>query len=281
MGSPLRSAIRVLGYGTLTFLLLPVQIAAVALGLPLATALPRFYHRMCCRILGFTVAVEGEPSSARPTLFVSNHVSYVDITVLGSLLPASFIAKAEISKWPLFGLLARLQRTVFIERIGARAAKHRDEMATRLADGDNLILFPEGTSDDGNGVLPFKSALFAVAERGVGDGGAALILQPVSIAYTRLDGMPLGRSLRPNFAWYGDMTLLPHLWEMLGLGVVTVQVIFHPPIDADALGSRKALADHCHRVVAGGVEKAISGRAFNPTPPLPEPSLALFEDRRS
>ena len=211
MNFSLQAAIRIVGYCAVTLLLLPVQITAVLLDRPLAVVLPKFYHRLCCRILGFTVEVTGTPSAARPTMFISNHVSYIDITVLGSLVTASFVAKAEISKWPLFGLLARLQRTVFIERIGSKAARHRDEISERLDRRDNLILFPEGTSDDGNGVLPFKSALFGVAERDAAE--RSLTLQPVSIAYTRLDGMPLGRALRPNFAWYGDMTLLPHLWE--------------------------------------------------------------------
>src|SRR3546814_6911519 len=84
-------------------------------------------------------------------------------------------------------------------------------MTRRLEAGDDLVLFPEGTSGDGNRVLAFKSALFSVAERR--PQGEPLTVQPVSIAYTRLDGLPLGRYLRPFFAWYGDMELGPHLWH--------------------------------------------------------------------
>ena len=267
MRSPSRAAARLLVYICFTLVLLPIQIVAVQLGVPLAGRLPVFFHRLCCRILGFTVEVHGERSHRVPTLFVSNHVSYIDITVLGSLIRGSFIAKAEVGDWPLFGLLAKLQRTVFIERRATKAAAQRVDLTRRLEAGDDLILFPEGTSDDGNTVLPFKSALFAVAETTV--NGAPLTVQPVSIAYVALDGTPLGRAFRPRYAWYGDMSLLPHLWEMLGWGVVTVSVTFHDTVDASAFASRKTLALHCHRVVAGGVEAAISGRQ-----PVPAPVLA-------
>lgn len=258
MGSPLRAAFRLTGFMVLTAALLPVQIVAVALGRPLAGSLPMFFHRLGCRLFGFSVQVEGKPRPRGPTLFVCNHVSYMDIVVLGSLIPGSFVARADLADWPLFGLLAKLQRTLFIDRVRHRAAQHRDEMAARIAGGDDLIMFPEGTSDDGNGVLPFKSALFAVAERDA--GGGAVRVQPVSIAYIRLDGMPIGRELRPCYAWYGDMTLLPHLWQMLGLGRVSVVVEFHPPVSSVGFESRKTLAAHCHHVITAGVEAANSGR---------------------
>jgi 1-acyl-sn-glycerol-3-phosphate acyltransferase len=84
-------------------------------------------------------------------------------------------------------------------------------------------------------------------------------VQPVSIAYTRLDGMPIGHVLRPFFAWYGDMDLAPHMWNLVGLGRVTVLVEFHPVVTLAELGSRKALAEHCQRAVAAGVAAALSG----------------------
>ena len=179
--------------------------------------------------------------------------------MLGSLIAGSFVAKAEVADWFFFGWLAKLQRTVFVERRVRRTADQRDVMARRLEAGDNLILFPEGTSDDGNRVLPFKSALLSVAERRPHD--QALIVQPVSLAYTRLDGLPLGRALRPLFAWYGDMELAPHLWQLAGLGRLTVVVHFHPPVTLEDFGSRKRLSDHCQAKVAEGVALALSGRS--------------------
>lgn len=258
MGSPLRAFARLSLYLALTATLLPVQIVAVRFNSRLARSLPLFYHRLCARILGFSIRVHGQRERTGPVLFACNHTSYSDIAILGSLLPASFVAKSEVADWPLFGMLAKLQRTVFVARRGARAAEQRDEMIRRLEAGDNLILFPEGTSSDGNAVLPFKSALFSVAM--VRPNDKPLRVQPVSVAYTRLDGMPIGRALRPYFAWYGDMTLAPHFWEVAGLGRTTVDVVFHPPVTIEQHGSRKDLAEYCFGIVASGVSLANAGR---------------------
>jgi 1-acyl-sn-glycerol-3-phosphate acyltransferase len=239
-----------------TLPLMPLQVIAVMLDLRLARSLPRFYHRVITRILGFGVVVTGTPVETAPVLFVGNHVSYLDITILGSVIETSFIAKAEIANWPLFGWLAKLQRSVFVERRSARAGAQRDEIAERLAAGDNLVLFPEGTSDDGIHVLPFRSALFGVAEREV--AGRPLTVQPFSIAYTRLHGVPIGREWQPIYAWYGDMDLPSHLWRVLGLGRARIDLVFHPPVTIAAFGSRKALADHCFAAVRDGVLRARS-----------------------
>ncbi len=257
-GSRTLAAARLLVYLTWTGLLLPFQIVAVGFDLRLAKTLPRFYHRVCCRILGLDVEVRGALSDRRPLLLVCNHSSYVDITVLASLVAGSFVAKREVADWPFFGLLAKLQQTVFIDRQGRNVGRQRDAMQARLERGDDLILFPEGTSNDGNRVLPFKSALFSVAERTV--EGRPIDVQPVSIAYTRLNGIPLGRALRPFFAWYGDMSLAPHLVSLLGFGRVRVVVEFHPVVTIDAFGSRRAMAAGCRQIVAEGVARALSDR---------------------
>ena len=221
-------------------------------------ALILFHHRVTCRIAGFRVEVRGALRKEHPTLFVCNHMSYFDIPILGALVDGCFVAKSEVKTWPLISTMAKLQRSVFIERVARRAVDHRNELVERLEGGDNLILFPEGTSSDGNGVLPFKSSLFAIAQTEV--AGKPVVVQPVSIAYTKLDGMPLGRYLRPFFAWYGDMDLASHLWQALALGRCTVVVEFHPPVTIADFGSRKALSEHCQRVATEGVAAAISDR---------------------
>jgi 1-acyl-sn-glycerol-3-phosphate acyltransferase len=245
---------------------MPVQALGLALRRPWVATFPRFYHRRCCRILGLRVRAIGRPAAARPVLFAANHVSYLDITVLSSLLPASFIAKSEIARWPLFGWLAKLQRSVFVDRRARSTARQRDSIAARLAARDALILFPEGTSGDGNQVLPFKSALFGAAED---TPAGPVTVQPVSIAYTKLDGMPLGRRLRPLLAWYGGMALAPHLWTVVGLGTVEVVVEFHPPTTLAERGSRKMLAQYCRDRVAAGVADALSGRRASTREPAP------------
>jgi lyso-ornithine lipid O-acyltransferase len=218
--------------------------------------------------LGLWVRAGVRPLPARPVLFAANHISYLDITVLSSLLAASFVAKTEVAKWPLFGWLAKLQRSVFVDRKVRSTAEQRDSIAARLAAKDALILFPEGTSGDGNRVLPFKSALFSVADHAA---TGPVVVQPVSVAYTRLDGMPIGRALRPLFAWYGSMAMAPHLWTMLGLGTVEVVVEFHPPTTLAECGSRKTLARYCEERVSAGLDAALSGRREAAPALAPEP----------
>jgi 1-acyl-sn-glycerol-3-phosphate acyltransferase len=265
MGSLTLRLRRLAVYLVFTMLLMPVQAIGLLLRQRWVTSFPRFYHRCCCRILGLRVRRIGEPARARPVLFAANHVSYLDITIFGSLIAGSFIAKREVARWPLFGWLAKLQRSVFIDRQVRSTAEQRDSIAGRLAAREALILFPEGTSGDGNRVLPFKSALFSVADHAA---SGPVTVQPVSIAYTRLDGMPIGRRFRPLFAWYGAMAMAPHLWRVLGLGTIEVVVEFHPPTTLAACGSRKMLARYCEERVAGGLASALTGRR-RPRPERP------------
>ena len=268
LGSPALRACRLTIYLGWTVLLMPIQAVGLMLRRSWVDAFPRWYHRRCCRILGLRVRAIGRPVAVRPVLFAANHISYLDITVLGSLLAASFIAKTEVAGWPLFGQLAKLQRSVFVDRRVRSTAEQRDSIAGRLAAKDALILFPEGTSGDGNRVLPFKSALFSVADHAA---TGPVMVQPVSVAYTRLDGMPMGRVLRPFFAWYGSMAMAPHLWTMLGLGTVEVVVEFHPATTLAECGSRKALARYCEDRVAAGLATALSGRREPKAAALPTP----------
>ena len=154
-------------------------------------------------------------------ILTANHTGWIDIPVLSAVTPVSFVAKQEVNLWPFFGTLARLQRTVFVRRERSKALEDRDNIRRRLSDGDALVLFPEGTSGDGNRVLPFKSSLLSAAELALGEGveGAArhAPVQPVSVTYVGLHGVPMGRENRPLIAWYGDMELVSHLWEARAL----------------------------------------------------------------
>jgi len=259
-----RATLKALVLALWTGLLIPVQALAVALRSPLEERIPMLYHRGVARIIGMKVVAIGERSRVRPTLFAVNHSSWLDITVIDTLMPICFVAKREVNTWPVFGLLARLQRTVFIERRVQRTAEHKEEMTERLNAGDSLVLFPEGTSSDGNHVLPFKSAFFALAETRV--NGAALIVQPVSVAYTAIDGLPIGRDRRPELTWFGDMDLAPHLWGVLCLERFTVTVQFHTPVTIESFASRKEMAAQCHAAVARGLSDALSARVQLPAP---------------
>lgn len=264
-GSWLLGIGRVVPYLILTLLIMPVQATALLIGGRIAQRLPVLYHRLASRLLGLEIVVHGTPTGARPTLFVANHTSYFDIEVLGSQIECSFIAKADMINWPLIGWLAKLQRSVFVDRRPVNVSHHASEVAGRLKDGDNLVLFAEGTTSDGNRLLPFKSALFAVAEEAAPE--RPLTIQPVSVVATALDGMPLGRSLRSIYAWYGDMPMGPHLWQALTAGQITVTVEFHEPFVAHGF-TRKQLAQRCEQAVRAGFVRAITGRypALEPGP---------------
>jgi lyso-ornithine lipid O-acyltransferase len=249
---------RVMLYLLVTVPIGPFQGFLLLINSPLSRRFPSYYHRICTRIFGFRIEASGERSNVHPTLYVSNHASYLDIPVLGSLINGSFVAKAEIAKWPFFGTLAKLQRSIFVDRRPGTTAKQRDMLMARLEAGDDLIIFPESTSGDGIHMLPFKSSLLSVAE--LRPRGAPLVVQPVTVAYVRLDGMPLGRFYRPFVSWYGAMTVVPHLWTVIGLGSITIKVIFHPPVTIEQFGSRKSLAVHCYKVISGALAAALAGR---------------------
>jgi 1-acyl-sn-glycerol-3-phosphate acyltransferase len=256
-GSSYLGFFRLTLYALVTLALTPVQILILLIARRYWWALPFIYHKLCCRIMGLQVRVVGKPAKARPVLFVSNHVSYLDIPVLGSIAPVSFVAKTEVAQWPGYGWLAKLQRTVFVDRRRNTTMQQRDSMHARLMAGDALVLFPEGTSNDGNRILPFRSALLSVAEAAT---ERPLAIQPVSIAYTSVNGVPLGWGLRPLVAWYGGMELGGHLWRFTRLGMVEVVVQFHDEARLGDFPSRKELTRHCSDAVAGGVDRALGGR---------------------
>ncbi len=259
-----RAAVRMTLYLLFTLALIPVQAVAVSMRLRLRESLPVFYHSVCCRLWGMTVVVNGQLAQDRPLLLISNHTSYLDIPVLSTIGALSFVAKSEVAGWPFFGLLAKLQRTVFVDRRRASTAKQRDAISERLAEGSRLVLFAEGTSSDGNRVLPFKSALFSVAERA--EAEEPLMLQPMSIAFTHLNGIPIGHALRPHFAWYGDMALGGHLWTFAGLGRTRIEVRLMPPVPANAFRNRRELSRFMQDQVQNAVAASISGRDTDLTP---------------
>jgi len=259
-------------------LLIPLQSSALALKLKSRKSIPRTYSRFLCRLFGVRIRAVGTPVQDRGVLMIANHTSYLDIIVLGASARVSFVAKSEVNTWPFFGTMARLYETVFVERQKrSQVGIARDRLRQRLNEGDALVLFPEGTSNDGNRVLPFKSALMAAAESELdsADGTVAryVPVQPVSLAYVGYQGMPMGRENRPLFAWYGDMELVPHLWEAVTAGPVDVVVEFHPPMTVDAMGGRKALAVRAESQIRDGQARALAG-VFAGSVSGPVPAIA-------
>jgi 1-acyl-sn-glycerol-3-phosphate acyltransferase len=226
-----------------SLVLIPLQWIAIRLKLPIRKKLPQIWHSIATRLVGIKIRQIGRPAADRPLLITANHASWVDITVVGSLTPLSFIAKSEVSGWPVFGLFAKLQRTVFVNRTRrTETGQVADVIAGRMAAGDAMVLFAEGTSNDGNCVLPFRSALLGAATRALGDGEASPVwVQPLSVAYQGFYGLPMGRAHRPHVAWYGDMELAGHLWGIFTRGALDVVVRWGEPVLVDRSTDRKAL----------------------------------------
>lgn len=235
--------------------LVPLYMLSVGPARRLRLAQQFFFCRQVLRLTGLSVRVLGRPCTEGPVLYASNHVSYLDIPVLNALLDASFISKAEVKGWPLIGFIGRLTGTVFIRRHAAGAKRQRDEIAERLAQGDSLILFPEGTSTNGAGVAPFRSSLFGVIDQA--DASARLLIQPVSLTYTRCaDGTPLEGPARALYAWFDDAVLLPHFKRVLGMRGAEVVVTFHEPLRAADHTDRKHVTQLVRNAVIAGVAAA-------------------------
>jgi lyso-ornithine lipid O-acyltransferase len=246
---------------TVTPILIAVQWLLGKLHLPGWGFIASNYYRVLRSLLRIRVRVAGRPVRDRAVLFVSNHVSWADIIVIGSLAPIAYVAKSEVGQWPLVGATARMQRTVFVDR--ARRHQTGDaiaEIVARLASGTSVVLFAEGTSSDGNRVLPFRSALVgAVKEAGVrADHG--ILVQPMSICYTGLNGIPMGRQHRPTVAWYGDLDFVPHIKALLRRGAIDAVVSYGEPIGADGTSDRKAMAKSLEGVVREITVSTLRGR---------------------
>ena len=189
-------------------------------------ALRSFFYKMYTRVLGISLRRHGAALEASHVLYVSNHVSYIDIAALMSLTGARFVSRGDIAGIPFFGWLMKSYGTVFIHRIRSDVQGQIALLRRLLDEGSPLLLFGEGTTGDGRGVLPVKSSLFAAFEQ---HSTHNLTLQPVSLRYSLLDGVPMGTYWEPLCAWYGKMSFLPHLWEVLSLHRITIDVYVHPP----------------------------------------------------
>jgi 1-acyl-sn-glycerol-3-phosphate acyltransferase len=264
--------IRAVLVGVFFFAMTPILISIQWLldkaGLPGWGFIACNYYRVLRAILRIRVSVKGKPVRGRAALFVSNHVSWVDIVVIGSLSPVAFVAKSDVRKWPLVGITAKVQRTVFVDR-GRRhqAADAIGEIVARLRGGTSVVLFAEGTSSDGNRVLPFRSALLGAITHAANHAGAAanISIQPMSICYTGQHGIPMGRQHRPLVAWYGDLDFMPHIRDFIAHGAVDAVVCYAAPVPADRAADRKTLT----KMLEGAVREITAATLRGRTPPAP------------
>jgi 1-acyl-sn-glycerol-3-phosphate acyltransferase len=263
------------GFAVLAWTLPAMLIQALCLVLPghAKIAFARLYWTVFTRLIGIKVRVIGTAAKrqgGRPVVYVSNHSSWIDVPVIGGVLDGCFVAKGDVATWPVIGTMARLGRTVFVSRSRTATGRERDAMRAVLKAGDNLILFPEGTSSDGSRVLPFRSSFFALAEARAGEDRNDLpLIQPVSVVYDRLSGLPAGRASRPVFAWYGDMDIASHFWRLTQHIGLRATVLLHAPLDPARFEDRKALSQAVWQIVADGASTLRQNRPARPLE-LPE-----------
>ncbi|MEM6603253.1 MAG: lysophospholipid acyltransferase family protein [Pseudomonadota bacterium] len=227
------------------FLLLPLALFQYILRhshTKTAFIIPKNFHRLILKTMRIKVSIRGNIPDHGPIIFVANHWSWLDISVLGAVLDGHFVAKSEIAGWPVFGFLAKLQNTIFVSRNDrTKVGQQAGEITKRLSQKRNIILFAEGTSNDGNRVLGFKSSLFSVAKP---FDDIKPLIQPVTIYYQNHYGMPLGRKKRPFLAWYGDMDLVPHVLNIFNMGPIEVVIALDNPVSYDDFASRKTLSEY-------------------------------------
>lgn len=273
----LRAVLLLAGFFALTLPLIPVQALFLRFSPKMARTFPNWYHRRVCRLFGIKIEVTGGVDQDRPVLLVANHTSWLDIPVLSAVAPVSFVAKKEVSSWPFVSWLARLQRSVFIDRDKrSDVSRAMNVMLDRLALGDSIVLFPEGTSSDGNRVLSFRSSLFAAAkppEKFARALDRQVVVQTVAVVYRHLHGVPLSRAERTKISWYGDMDMLSHAWNYLKAGPLDVEVAIGPPQPLETYKDRKDLARRTEDDVRGHVVRQLRGLSHDSdirvtTPPI-------------
>jgi lyso-ornithine lipid O-acyltransferase len=262
----IRVVLIALAFVALTLMLLPFQLIGLFFDLRLQRTIPLLYHRALCALIGVRIREVGVRSTASPTLILSNHVSWLDICVISALAPVVFVAKSEVAGWPVLGWLAKLQRTIFVNR----QARHHTGAATRqiagrLLGGDAVVLFAEGTSSDGIRVLPFRSALVGAVQHALGNSThhTHVTVQPMSMAYVGFGGVPMGRGLRERVAWYGDADLLPHLLCVLSSSAVDVTVSWGEATAYGMSADRKAIALDAEKSV-----RRMTAAALRAAPPM-------------
>lgn len=211
-----------------------------------------YYYRSAVKIMHFEITLEGQVSQKRPLLLVANHATYADIFVIGAQVPVSFTPKREVRGWPVIGFLAVLTDCVFVERKPSHLQEARDEMIAQLDDGKVVCIFPEGTTNDGLNIKPFKSGFFSLAET------HQLPVQPVTITYTHLCNMPIADRMRDHIAWVGDATFFGHFLRLLGYTSIDVTIHFHSPQLLEDYEDRKALSGACQVMIQTQHVKALA-----------------------
>ncbi len=226
---------------------MPIQFLLILVKSNLRFFLPLIFHKFLLKILGIRLSIKGRPSERKPLILIGNHCSYLDIIILGSVLPVCFVAKSEIKSWFLFGTLASLQNSIFIDRRNFKALDSLKKISKNLSSNFAIIIFPEGTTNNGKRVLKFRASLFKIFE-----DDPTLGLQNFSLCYTHINSMPLDNRMRPNIAWYGEMSLITHLKRLLNYSSIGAKLQFHPSIVPHGV-TRKIISEESREQVIKGI----------------------------
>lgn len=238
-----------------TLLLIAPQVIILALHKGgYAYTIPRLWHKGICFILGLKTEIRGTPVHNKQLIYVSNHLSYLDIPVIGAHLKASFIAKDDIAGWPVIGSLAKIQQTAFISRSSSKAKKVANALDVMLKEGKSLVLFPEGTSSPGTEVLPFKSSLFSLAQPK--DMNTPISIQPFVLELIDVNGTPITPESRDLYAWYADMDFAPHIWVFLKNKGATIRLTFLDVVTPVPHQDRKELCKLIEGQISSGLRQA-------------------------
>lgn len=249
------------------------------LGLPnrwkIISRLNRNYTLLLRLILNIKVSVTGDEGQLERGgyVIIANHVSYVDGIVLGSIFPIIFVSKREVKSWPIIGQWNVLCGTIFINRQRKiQVASLIRQMTRKLKQEANLLLFPEGTSTNGEGILPFQTVPLAAPLRN------RSIIVPVTVTYKTIDDQPVTTANRDSVYWYGDMEFVTHFWNLLALREIEVLVTIQPKIEcfrySDNSVGRKKLAKDCYDRVLGRETEDIT-MAEDDSDDTDEPSTLL------
>ena len=235
---------------------IPIQILSNIIGFKLKKLYPILFYQMIKIITGININFDTTKHNKKNkgVLYISNHVSWFDIICLGTILNARFIAKKEVSKMGIFGFLAKLSNTFFIDNENKnKIIEYNHLIQKKLQDGENFIIFPEGTTSDGNGIKQFKSSMLECAF----DKKNQINIQPISICYSKLNNIPMGIYLRRNIAWVGDTSMVGAMANFLRSGRITVDIVFHKLMRIENFENRKELANYCERKILNGLNQKI------------------------
>lgn len=245
----------ILAYG------LPIGLAQRFIAGPLFRDYDTTQKIMCrglSRIMGMKVRfnrlASEDARQGRPVIYASNHMSYMDIVLLGGVLKGAFVSKKEVEKWPLVGFISAAAKTIFIKRTPIFLRTGHGLMAEQLNEGRNIVLFPEGKNTSGDEVTPFRPGMLCVTFSNVSKTPLACrpMVQPLSLRITHVDGEAVKDNpelRRGGYAWWGDRGLGDHFWKLAQTKNIEIEITEHPPLDPYKFTDRREFTRLVHAIV--------------------------------